>query len=246
LEGFKSLEPSVATQALKNSDAVMLGAREFLPPSGLGVVHSRRCYVFVLSPGITFNFREHVRQVPTLSFGGAVIWHWSAKLGEFGEKDSRPTSFYALQVAHSYLLVSNNLEELRTVTKRLSSSDESANALPETRDWSLVTQHKYWSYRRYNFGSTVDKRAAGVSDVTQGARGLMLFLNSGTRVVALRLYSSAEDDRTAELINSRGGLPPLKLIFAGTWETTIPLQGSEESSDELVGVMYLLGFGAYV
>jgi hypothetical protein len=66
---------------------------------------------------------------PPASAPGPPVWTWSADLGEFGEGDPRSSSLYATQMAESYILVSNSLEELETVSGQLTSVNDDARIL---------------------------------------------------------------------------------------------------------------------
>lgn len=243
-EGLKFLGPNTSQEILSSSEAVLVGAKDFLAPSGLGPVRSQRCYVVILKRN-EFDLHKYLRQSPAASVAGAPVWNWSAKLGEFGEEDpSRPSSYYAAQIAGSYLLVSNNLEELQAAAKGLSSSDTSETALSGIRDWELVRQHKVWGYRRYRHSGVIDRTAAGMSIVTPSVEALAFFVDFDKQVSLMRLLCA--DDATVAKINATAKLPPLKSQAKGMWETRIPLTGNEESFDRLFGVMYLFGFGVYL
>jgi hypothetical protein len=246
LEGLKSLGRNTSTEILKNSDAVLLGAKDFRPPAGLGGVHSQRCYIVILRSRSGFDFRKYFHQEPALSVAGAPAWNWSAKLGEFGEEDPRPSSFYATQIASSYLLVSNNLEDLQVTAKGLISSENPGRILAGIPDWELVRQHKVWGYRRYRYSGVVDREAAGMSFIPPGVEALIFFVDFEKKVGVIRLLSSDISEDTAAKISAGAKLPPLKPQGAGVWEARIPLAGDEESSDRLIQAMELFGFGAYV
>jgi hypothetical protein len=232
---------------LANSEAVLVGAKDFRPPSGLGAVRSQRCYVAILKSRSGFDFRRYFHEPAANSADGMPIWSWTAKLSEFGENDTKSSSIYAAQVGQSYALVSNDLKELQTLAARLSSHDGDSQPLTGVREWSSVSRHEVWGYRRYRHTGVVDQMAAGMTDVRPGAEALAFFLDSREKAIVLRLFlNPPADERTVALINSRATLPPLKPSGGGVWETTIPLAGNEESSERTFIVVGLFGFPVYL
>jgi len=99
LEALKALGGNTSQEVVSNSEAILVGAKDFRPPAGLGGVHSQRCYIVILRTPSKFNLRQHFHQAPSASVGGSPVWEWSAKLGEFGEEDPRASSFFAAQVS---------------------------------------------------------------------------------------------------------------------------------------------------
>ena len=246
LGGLDSLGKRTSAEIVESGEAVLVGAKDFRPPAGLGGVRSGLCYVVVLRSRSAFDLGKYFRQAPVAFAVGTPVWNWSARLGEFGEGDPRPSSLYATQVAHSYLLVSNDLQELQTIAGRLASADEDRRMLTRIRDWEFVSQHRVWGYRRYRHSGVVDRVAAGMSDVTPGAEALIFFVDLKKKAGVLRLLSSPVDEGTAAKINARAVLPRLKPRGVGVWETIIPLVGDEESFEQMFGIMGLFGFGIYL
>jgi len=237
------------TDTLASSEAVLVGAKDFQPPKGLGPVRSQRCYVVVLGKRGAPDLRKTFNYDPVASAAGAPVWNWGAKLGEFGEGDLRTSSLYAVVVANSYLLVSNNLAELQSVADKLASvTDDSSRTLSGIRQWESVSRHEFWGYRRYRHTGVADRMAAGMADVTPSAEALIFFLDSNKKSV-LRLLAS--DDRTAEKMNagiSKAGVgwPPLKASGARAWETAISFSGDEQSAERTFIVVGLFGFPVYL
>jgi hypothetical protein len=234
---------------LASSEAVLVGAKDFLPPKGLGSVRSHRCYVVVLGRQSTFELRKYFTSAPIASAAGVSVWSWEAALGEFGEADPKASTLYGSQCGQSYVLVSNDLHELVTLAERLSLSSkgiQSASVIPK---WEVLSQHEEWAYRKYRRAGIVNADAAGMTDVTPSADALVFFIDSDNRSGILQLIAS--DKGTAEHINARFAIakvewPPLKSPGAGLWETTIPFSGDEASADRLFVVVGLFGFPVYL
>ena len=245
LSGLDTLGEATAAEMLASGAAVLVGARDFRTPKGLGAVHSQFCYVVVLRSGSAFDLSKYFSQWPSTSERGMPVWKWSANLGEFGEGDPRPSTLYASQIGQSYLLFSNNLSELRAMGERLSSGKQDARILDGIRDWGLVSQHKLWGYRRYRHAGIVNRDASGMTGVTRGAEALMYFFDEEKKSSVLRLLSSPKDEGTAFNISSNIYMPRMKPVGAGAWETVFPLAGDEDTFERLAFVMGLFGFGVY-
>jgi len=247
LAALNSLGNQSSADMLANSDVVLVGAKDFLPPAGLGPVRSKRCYVVVLRNQSRFDLHKYFQGAPTASSVGMPLWSWSAKLGEFGENDPKPSSLHATQVGQSYVLVSNDLQELQSLAEHLASSSADFQSPSGVRDWTSVTQHEVWGYRRYRHNDVVDPMAAGMADVTPGAEALTFYFDSKRKAGVLGLLlKSPADERTVARMNSRAVLPPLKPSGVGAWQTTFPLTGDEDSFEHLANVAGLFGFATYV
>jgi hypothetical protein len=174
-----------------------------------------------------------------MSSAGAATWKWATEPTE-GQREGQ--TFYATQVAHSYLLVSNDTGDLEMTVTKLASSD--AQMVRELRDWENISQHAVWGYRRYRQAEANHKDAAGLTDVTPTAQALIFYFDSEKKSGVLRLL--ATDDSTAEKMNAAAKLPALKPISSDLWQTSIPLSSNETSSEQMVAAMWLFGFGLYL
>ena len=244
-----SLDRPASADVLANSDAILVGAKDFLPPAGLGPVRSQRCYVAILKHRNSFVLAKYFRVPPVLSVAGMPIWSWSAKLGEFGEDDQRSSSLYATQVGQSYVLIANDPKELQTIAQHLASTDVDAHRLTEIREWASVSHHDMWGYRRYRHAGIVDPMAAGMADVTPTAENLIFFLNPAQKSAVLRLLASDESTAekiNAEMVKTRITWSPFRPTGAGAWETTISFSGDENSADRTFVVIGLFGFPVYL
>lgn len=243
LGGFDPLGKKVSAEILGNVDAALVGAKDFRapggPPPNLGGVQSRFCYVLVLGTRSTFEISKVASKSGVMSSAEASVWKWSVK-GEEGHPE--PYTYYAAQVATSYVLISNNLDDLRTMSTKLSASN-AAPSLSGIRDWEALSQHEVWGYRRYRHDEQ-NKTAAGTSEVTPDAEALAFFADPKQKTAVLRLFSPTAS--TADKMNGTGILSPFKAAGSGVWETTIPLTGDQRSSDQMFVAMSRFGFGVYV
>ena len=245
-EALESLRSRTSEEILASSQAVLVGAKDFRPPLGLGPVRSRRCYILILRNG-KFDLHDYFRQSSSGSIAGATIWNWSAKVGDFGEESpNKLSSFYVAQIASSYLLISNNLHDLQSSAKGLMAPDPPKMKSTGIGDWGDVIQHRIWCYRRYRHSGVVDQEAAGMSAVSRAAEALVFFVDSQQKTGLLRLISSNTNDDPSVKMNALSKLPPLKPQGSGVWETRIALSGDESSFNRLAVVMNFFGFGVYV
>lgn len=246
-----SLGETAFNEIFRGSEAVLVGAKDFRAPEGsdgLGQVRSQFCYVVILkgNSGVQLSKYFSKAELPSTSAAAWPVWQWSAKLNEFGRDDPRPTSLYFTEVEQSYLLVSNDLQDLQDIAGRLASSDHDVQSLSKVRDWDTITRHQFWGYRRYRHAGVINPVAAGTTGVTPGAEALTFSLDLDKRVGVIRLFSSLTDEGSAAKLNARAMLPPLKRASPGIWEAKILLSGDERSAQRMFGVMYLFGFGIYL
>lgn len=242
--GLDSLGKSTAPEILGSSQAVFVGAKDFRPPQGLGGVQSKFCYV-ILGRGSIPDLRKYFSTTPVSYTAGAPVWKWFAPPQE---GHAKRYSFFMGQVQSSFILISNDLEELQTVANRLTSSDEDTG-ITHIPEWELLSQHDYWGYRQYRHGDAVDREAAGLSDVTPSAKALMFLVDFQKKEGVLRLLASDKstaDKLNSAMRNSRVTLPPLEASNVGAWETVIPLADNERTIERMFIVMGFFGFGVYL
>ena len=104
LMGLDALGKSTSTEILGSADAVLVGAKDFVPPDGLGSVQSKFCYIVVLGgrpPNLSKIF-------PASSMGNASgnpIWQWTAPPQEGHPK---PYTFYIAELSRSFILIAND------------------------------------------------------------------------------------------------------------------------------------------
>lgn len=243
LQGIDALGRPASSEILISIDAALVGAKDFRPPNGptgLGDVQSRFCYVIVLGMKSKLDLDEVANKSDAVSLAESSIWKWSTK-GTEGHPE--PHVFFARQLAHSYVLVSNSLEDLRAIGAELSTR----SAMPTLTgiiDWASFSKHGAWGYRTYRHNKGAHQDAAGTANVAPDAKALSLYLDLKQQTGVLRLYSPT--DTTAEKLNATRSLAPFKPAGSGTWEAIIPLSGNQKSSTLMFVAMSLFGFGVYV
>jgi hypothetical protein len=246
MRALDSLQDSASAEILASSSAVLVGAKDFRAPTGLGAVHSKLCYIVILGKSSDLDTRKYFNKLLTTATAGLNIWNWSADLREFGEGDSRPSSLFATQISRSYLIVSNDIAELTEIAGQLNSPKNNPKILEAMHGWGSVNQHEFWGYRRYRHNGIVDRTAAGMTEVTPGTEALFFYLDTTQKRAVVGVLGSPNVAATAKNINATGGLPRLAQRGPGRWESVIPLSGTEKSYDQVFGVMGLFGFAIYL
>lgn len=242
LDGLHMLGGTAAADVMSSSEAVLVGAREFSRPVGLGSVQSKFCYIVVLASGNAFDVRVHFRVPPNFFVGSTAFWNWPVRASE---GHPGPSSLYLTQIKH-YLLISSDRSEIEAVSTRLESSDKSGTARVTVWEWQYLAAHEIWGYRRYSSDSIGDKEASGLAGIFPAPQVLTLVADPRKRICSLRFLTSVSDRQARSDLNTRTSIPPLKEMSPGVWETTISLAGDEGTLEQLALVMGLFGFGIYL
>jgi hypothetical protein len=241
LEGaINSLDPHAFSEMLGPADSVLVGAKDFRAPEGLGDVQSHFCYIVVLAPSNPSILSQYMEKFGNKAVANGPLWKWSV---EPAEGRPAPMQLYATQVTDHYLLVSNSVDDLRVMTQKLRATSSGLVTPSGVREWETISQHDVWGYRRYRLGATEDKGAAGVEDVMPGTDALAFFVNPWLRTSVLWLFSSTAG--TPEKINADHTLPPFHRIRGDLWQARIYLAG-DKCPGQMFSVMGLFGFGIYL
>lgn len=245
LAGLDALSKQEPTLVVQHAREFLVGTKDYLPPSGLGMVRSTFCYIVVLQEHVDAGLDRFFGE-PVASSDGAPVWNWSARVGEFGENDPRPSLFYASEIRDSYLLVSNDLQELEDVAAHLTSIEAGTRALSGVPEWRDLNSHMFWAYRRYRHTGILNRDAAGMVNITPAAQTLYFYIDSERRVGILQLRASREDDDTAHQINATKMLPSFKRIAPRLWQSIVPLTSEDKDPDPMFAIGWLFGIGAVV
>ncbi|MGB9382153.1 hypothetical protein [Candidatus Binatus sp.] len=250
LEGLDLIGKRASADIIGSSDAVLVGVRDFRPPHGLGVVHLQFCYVFVLKKESSLDVRNDFHQKPSSSTAGSPVWKWVAPVQE---GQLQPTTFHVVQLGHSYVLISNDIGELQTIAAKLTSSDDSAQALNGIRDWKVLSSHEYWGYRRNLRGGALPQDATQVSETLPGAETLIFWVAPKEKTGRLQVIDPSLNEGAAAKVNERlaqdpsVAFPGFKSVGTGRWETTIPLSAEGgRTSARMFYVMSWFGFVVYI
>jgi hypothetical protein len=181
-----------------------------------------------------------------MSIAGSEVYSWSAEVGEFGEEDVRPSSFYAVTVGNKYLIVTNSLGGITEATHALVSSTDNKELQHTVHNWSKLSQHPIWGYRQY-VRKVGNSHSADVSFPISTAEVLMFYVDSKQEVAVLTVLGP-QDNNGAPAINNNSAAKGLSFKRRTTeeWTATISLAGGQDTSDQLFRALSLFGFGAFV
>ncbi len=233
---------------LENGEGILLGTKDYLPPEGLGRVVSTRCYIVLLSDRNSIDVSQFFGEADRLkTANGFQVWTWSEDLGEFGDSKVRRSSLYVAQVAKTFVLFSNSLSELESVSGVLASSSNQEIVLPG-REWELVKKHQFWGCRMYRPAHARPAATVfnGLEGVQPEAEALILFVDFKRQKGIIRLISSNPNDSTRRTLRKFIRIPPAKPAGRGQWEFVFPLTGSGRYEDSSWSVMWLFGLGVAV
>lgn len=230
-----------AERAMSQTEIVLAGMKDFRPPEGLGSVSSRNCYVLIVKRG--FDLASVVGKPTSEQWEGWPVWRWTAKLGEFGEQDDRPSTLVALQM-WPYVLISNDPDSIFANAAALKRKTPPA-VLNTLREWKDVAQRKYWVYRRFRF-DTPHAMAAGLTGIRKDAESLVLFYDSAPPLAKVRLTSRDPVAKRPESLDEYGALPPLTPVSDRAWEGQLPLSPGSTQFEAWFIVFGHLGFVVYL
>jgi hypothetical protein len=243
LDAFPKLNEHPPSGILASSFGVLVGARDFLSPSGFGPVRSLRCYVVFLRDKHSFQLKEYMKKSPVASAAGTSVWEWTAIVGEFGERERRPSVFYGSQIGDSFLIVSNDLNELTTVTEGLIRPHVNEELSKSSPEWGPLLKSDVWAFRRYRHNAVPDPEAAALTEVASTAKTLSLTFDGQNRTAVVRLRCAPGDEPFRKK-HARDALPLLR-VGPGIWEARFTLTPKDPMADERTFfVRALFGFGA--
>jgi hypothetical protein len=244
---LKAVPGQDATGLLIGNQALLVGARNFQAPKGLGPVRSQRCYIVVLPSHKILDLNALFRTPPVTSIAGTVVYGWSAQLGEYGEDDIRPTSFYATRVGDNYLIVTNDVDNIREVSDALVSLTDRSHLLRTVRDWNMVSRHSIWGYRRYTEKGKGHGENADPSFPISSAEALIFYVESEKKVAVVTILGAQnKDEEEAIKSNSAARALSFRRHSSKVWTATVALTGAHDASDQLFAALSLFGFGAFV
>ncbi len=230
LAALDSMPGGGRNEVVKDAVAVVVGAREFRPPSGLGSDQSLNCYVLALNPHARVDLRRMLVGVAQAPTDGGFAWTWTAHPTE---GHPAPHEFFAIQLAPSYILVTNNVRDAGAVARALAPHPGS----------SARSADGPWRGRSARDIVGVRRRGSGDGGAVSGVDALQLFVDTRHHEGVLRLVGKGLDARSAEALSLPVGIRPFGPGKGGALETTFELGTGEEGVERLVGVWALFGFG---
>jgi hypothetical protein len=243
LGSLRYLGKTTETGIEESYSSVVVGAREFISPQGLGMVNSSTCYIGILRSGAQPNIASYFRQATYESIEGRQVWTWSVPPYEGYPK---PTTFYAAQIEDSYFVLSNNLQDFQAVTTSLTASEHATAAFMGVPGWNAFSTQDYWLYRSIRRSGAVDPNAAGTSLLAPDVSAIIFFADAGKRQGTVRVLSSDTTMKTKPNVLPDSELSRLQPQGAGVWQASLPLGADEPSFDTMFHLFYFLGYGVSI
>lgn len=230
--GLRSLGPSTESIVEGNYQNFLVGAKDFTPPSGLGMFDYRACYIGISERGSQPDIATVFEKAQMTSIAGAHVWTWSVPPAE-GHPE--PFKFYATQVADRYFLMTNGEQAFSDAFTELTSSKRlSTNAILEA-----LQTHEYWVYRQIRPGGAGE----GKSNVPSNAFAITFFADINAKQTYFEVHKSNHAPKTVSTDLPMANLIHYQQIRPGIWQASIPLTEDPASTNAFYQAMYYLGFG---
>jgi hypothetical protein len=126
---------------------VLAGVNDFRPPQGFGMIVAHYCYVLIYDNSHVPDWDNLFAGFSKESAEGRSWWKWSAKLNEFGEEDSRESTFFAIKGAGLYLLITNSRSQLETLSAIDAQIKSGLVRVPADGDLKALLAHRMWGLR---------------------------------------------------------------------------------------------------
>ena len=245
LAGLDLLNKHASSEILGNADSVLMGARDFISPTGAGSAGHPGlfCFIVVFGKQPMPDFGKYFTQTPSSPAAGAHVWKWIADIYDI---PPAPT-FYATQVGGFYLVLSNDDKDLQKVAAELASSYDPSKTLSTVRDWSFVSQHEYWGYRFIRRKGLNGKDLAGLDQFLPGVEAIEFWIDVKQKAGVMRLLGSAGTKRAVPQLNKRiadeaSGSMSFQPQSAGVWDAPISLSGGQLAMGKIWEIMNFFGY----
>src|SRR5271170_3574346 len=186
LGGLKALGPNTEKDVEKSYSAFLVGAKNFVGPEGLGMFHSRTCYIGVLEGATQSALEPDFRKASYEFIGGRRVWIWSISPDE---GYSKPTKFYAAQIAGLYFVMTNNREDFEEAANALTVAENSKPASISVSGLETFRTHKYWAYRLIRRSGIINSDTAGIRNPTPEVVALTFFADVDQRESFIQVIS---------------------------------------------------------
>jgi hypothetical protein len=243
-QGLKLAEPPNSESLVDPSEAIMVGAKNFLPPAGLGPVRSERCYIIVLKPDHVKSLGQYFSRSTIVEREGMQIWKWSARLGEFGEDDpKRSTTLYATQLGGVYALIANNIDDLLTTSKALKTAEDSPSS--PTIDRSSAIANEIWAFRKVDREVNRNMDASGLHGVSGNVAAITYFVDFEKADSVIRLLTLDSEHVSTPTIGIIA-LPDFHYRGDRLWQAEVPFSWEAAHDDSSLRILDRFGFGLYL
>jgi hypothetical protein len=237
-----ALGPSAAADLKRSLGSVLVGAKEFAPPAArIGAVRSRKCYISMLDDSTQSNVTHDFNGVSSEEIEGRRVWTWIVSPSE---AESAPSTYYATEVKGPFLVLANDLEDLKEVAKALESAGSSEQELRTVVSWEALRMHQYWVCRSFRrTGATGPERSEPKSPQPD-LNAMALFADPGKTEAYLRVFTSNTNTKAVPRVLPDSELNLLNPDGFGNWRATIHLTNDALGYRTLFQIFDALGFGA--
>jgi hypothetical protein len=235
--GLSFLGKDTLTALQTNYSGVLVGAKGFTLPEGLGMVHSQDCYIGLLRPGGKSIVEAYLNQSGSQTIDGQKVWTWTAPPYE---GYPQTTTFYITEIGPSYFVMGNDLAAFRATVHQLAQGTEDDSKIS---DPDALSEKTYWAYRSIRWNKvtgTIDP----AGPAAQTATVVMKFtVDFGT------MMGQVEADSSDEALQTDPKHLPGSEVFhyerkaPGIWQAAVPIAKDPDATTALFTVAALFGFG---
>jgi hypothetical protein len=238
LGGLMVLGPEAVMDLEKGYSAVLVGAKDFTAPEGIGAVSSNSCYVAILDGNKEPDLEHDFDKAKSELISGNQVWTWSAPPYEGHPK---PTYFYAAQVAQRYFVMTNSHDDFLPVVRALSTSDSLLPTSMNALNWETYASQKYWVFRSIGGGGL----SADGSDTKELKEviALTFYADADKNESFIRVLSSDKSMKSKPKVLPDSEMNRIEPQGAGIWQARIPLSAEGREDDPLFRVFSYFGFG---
>jgi hypothetical protein len=247
LEALSGQRNGAGDKLLDDSEAVLVGAKDFRllggtkePPHAL----STACYVFVFGERKQELHRFLGGNAPQ-NVDGLPVWSWQAYMNFNGPLDNSPVTIFASTIDDSYLLLSNNLDELKRVAAGLATSGTESQTIKKLPDWPRLSKSEEWAIRR-NTGIRSPDNGFSFFETFTNVQALIYSVDLTGGNSMFKIISN--DKRDAERFNGleraqpmASTWPPLRPCGNGAWCGEL-LLSKDKTVDSLISIIGYFGF----
>jgi hypothetical protein len=243
IDGLNVMGPAKVDEFKKDYGALIVGAGNFIPPDGIGAIHSGKCYIGVPLGGAHSDMEASLSNAPRETVAGRQAWVWSLPASE---ENPQQRTFYAAQLPGSYFLMCNNRPDFEIVAKSLPSATASIPSQINVLGWETFSGFNYWMYRSVRRTGGGNSSLSGLVPLTPDVTSLAFFADIDKRQGFIRVFSLEPQMKIAPRVLPESKRQLFNRDTSGVWRAEIPLAKDEESFDSLFYVFTAFGFGAVI
>jgi hypothetical protein len=237
-----------ADKLLDDSEAVLVGAKDFRYLGGKKEpwhALSTSCYVFVFGERKQELHRFLGENAP-LNVDGLPVWSWQAQMGRSGPLDGSPVTVFASKIGDTYLLLSNNLGELKQVAAGLAARGTETERSEKLPDWPRLSKSEEWAVWRNTGIRGPDDEFPFFETFTNVQEFIYTVdLRGGTSMFKLISNDKRDAERFDGLERQQpmaSTWPSLQPCGDGAWCGELRLSKEQKTEDTLISILGYFGF----